>query len=141
MTYLSAKDFILGIRGGGVLPLDGFGGPTGFFTLPITDGNLRPNFPLVVDVVSVVSATDSGLNPGGKNELTDSVSILSNSDDMSNLKSEFELWSISGFVFSFSSSACCLKPGGRNALISSNSSLAYGYECYRDWILRFFEIY
>ena len=108
------------------MPLDGFGGPTGFFALPITDGNLRPNFPLVVEVVSVVSATDSGLNPGGKNELADSVSILSKSDDMSNLKSELELWSMSGFVFSCSS-ACCLKPGGRNALISSNSSLAWGY--------------
>ena len=107
------------------MPLDGFGGPTGFFALPITDGNLRPNFPLVVDVVSVVSATDSGLNPGGKNELADSVSILSKSDDMSNLKSELESWSISGFAFSCSS-ACCLKPGGRNALISSNSSLAWG---------------
>ena len=125
MAYLSAKDFILGIRGGGVLPLDGFGGPTGFFTLPITDGNLRPNFPLVVDVVSVVSATESGLNPGGKNELADSVSMLSKRDDMSNLKSELELLSIFGFVFSCSS-ACCLKPGGRNALISSNSSLAWG---------------
>ena len=108
------------------MPLDGLGGPTGFFALPITDGNLRPNFPLVVEVVSVVSATDSGLNPGGKNELADSVSILSKSDDMSNLKSELELWSISGFVFSCSSD-CCLKPGGRNALISSNSSLAWGY--------------
>ena len=111
------------------MPLDGLGGPTGFFALPITDGNLRPNFPLVVEVVSVVSATDSGLNPGGKNELADSVSILSKSDDMSNLKSELESWSISGFVFSCSS-ACGLKPGGRNALISSNSSLAWGYECY-----------
>lgn len=125
-THLSENDLILGIKGGGVFGLEGFGGPIGFLALPITEGNLSPNFkPLVVEVDSVAvgvfsCGASSGLNPGGKREATDSVSMLSNKLEISNLKSELE---DSGFVFSTSlSSFCGLKPGGRNALISDSNS-------------------
>ena len=135
-TYLSANDFILGISGGGVFGREGFGGPIGFLALPITDGNLRPNFkPLVVEVDSVDDgvfssvfslAPPSGLNPGGKNEATDSVSMLSNKLDMSSLKSELDD-SVLGLVSSFSSFGG-LNPGGKNALMSdSNSSFGTAY--------------
>ena len=111
---------------------EGFGGPIGFFLLPITEGNLSPNFkPFVVEVDSVdddvfssvvSSGASSGLNPGGKNEATESVSILSNKLEMSNLKSELEV-SVFGFVFTSSfSSFCGLNPGGKNALISDSNS-------------------
>ena len=104
--------------------------------LPITDGNLRPNFkPLVVEVDSVDDdvlssvfslAPSSGLNPGGRNEATDSVSMLSNKLDMSNLKSELDD-SVLGLVSSFSSFGG-LNPGGKNALMSdSNSSFGTAY--------------
>ena len=94
--------------------LDGFGGPIGFLALPVTEGNLSPYFkPLVVDVASVEGggfllaslASGSGLNPGGKNEATFFVSILSNKEDISNLKSELEaeLFSIFCFASSFPS--------------------------------------
>ena len=123
-TYLSENDFILGIKGGGVFGRDGLGGPIGFLALPITEGNLSPNFkPFVVDADSVdvfSCGASSGLNPGGKKESTDSVSMLSNKLEMSNLKSELED-SVFGFSTSFSS-CCGLKPGGKNALISDSNS-------------------
>ena len=105
---------ILGIRGGGVFGLDALGGPIGFLALPVTEGNLSPYFnPLVVEVASVEGGDFSleslvsgfGLNPGGKNESTLSVLILSNKEDISNLKSELEaeVFSIFGFESTFSS--------------------------------------
>ena len=116
------------MRGGGVFPRDGFGGPIGFLALPVTEGNLRPNFnPLVVEEDSVEGedfslsslSSGSGLNPGGKNEETESVLILSNKLDISNLKSELEAELFSMFDFESSVFALSgLNPGGRNALTS-----------------------
>jgi hypothetical protein len=132
VLVLSANDLILGIRGGGVPGLDCcFGGPIGFLALPVTEGNLSPYFnPLVVEVASVEGGDFSlaslalgfGANPGGKNESTLSVLMLSNKEDISNLKSELEagVFSIFGFESSVSSFSG-LKPGGRNALISWKS--------------------
>ena len=107
---------------------EGFCGPIGFLLLPITEGNLSPNFkPFVVEVDSVdddvfSSGASSGLNPGGKNEATESVSMLSNKLEMSNLKSELEV-SVFGFVSTSTfSSFCGLNPGGKNALISDSNS-------------------
>jgi len=106
VLVLSANDLMLGTRPGGVRGLEGFGGPTGFLLLPVIEGNLSPNFnPLVVEVASVdsgnFSGASSGLNPGGKKEESnvESVSMLSNNEDISSLKSELEadLFSIFGF--------------------------------------------
>ena len=111
---------------------EGFGGPIGFFLLPTTEGNLSPNFKsFVVEVDSVdddvfssvvSSGASSGLNPGGKNEATESVSMLSNKLEMSNLKSELVV-SVFGFVSTSTfSSFCGLNPGGKNALILDSNS-------------------
>ena len=113
MIYLSAKDFIFGTSGGGVFPCCcPLGGPIGFLALPVIEGNLRPNFSCLdvdVDVVSVEvgeTSSDSGLKPGGKKDEAESVSILSNKEDISNLKSDFgdELFAI--FFFESSSFSC-----------------------------------
>ena len=125
VSYLSANDLILGMSGGGVPGLDGFGGPIGFLALPVTDGNFRPYFPPLVVDSGTFSAAASGLNPGGRNEESkvESVSMLSNKEEISNLKSELDAEEFSIFSFGSSlSSVGGLNPGGRNALTSWNTT-------------------
>ena len=93
---------------------EGFGGPIGFLLLPITEGNLSPNFkPFVVEVDSVdddvfSSGASSGLNPGGKNELTSSNFKESNNEGFDVVLVDFSVV----FSVAFSLVFCWYSLGG-----------------------------
>ena len=90
------------------------------------DGNFTPFLFGAIASVEV----DASLKPGGKN--LESASMLSNRDDISNLKSDLEdgllllIFLRGDSEFSASSG---LNPGGRKALMSSKFKVEITYGC------------
>ena len=125
VTYRSPNGFIWIAGGGGVFALDPPRDcPNDFLPLPKMEGNFTP---FLFGARASVEVAGS-LKPGGKN--LESVSMLSNREDISNLKSDLEdglLLLI--FLRGDSEFSSGLNPGGRNALMSSNFKveITYGY--------------